>query len=566
MRTSFASAPVVAIASLGVLLILGPVIATVWIAFTLGIPGHGEYSLANFSRVALDPFGYRVIGNTLIFATGATAIALAIAAPLAWAVARTDIPFRRSIILLLGMILVVPGFLQAMGWALLLSPNIGIVNQYLMEWFSLDSAPFNIFSLGGMTFAEGLGLVPPAYFIISAVFSGMDGSLEEAASMSGAGKFRTFVRINLPLAVPALAAAAIYVFVLAFAVFEVPMVLGFPDRIFVFSTMLYLIVQLPQSGLPEYGAAAAYGCLVMFASLVMAHYYIRLIGNTRKYTTITGKGRRSKTLKLGKWRPLACILISAYFLLALGLPLIVLIYFSLLPYFQLPSMEALAAMNLQNYVDVYTRQGARPLINTGILVATVPIAVVIIATAISWVVVRSRLRARFIFDSIAFLPIAIPRIVLAVAILYLALSAREIVPIYATLAVLVLAQIIAFISFATRTLNGAILQIHPDLEDAGRLSGASLFTTLRKITAPLLGPALFAAWFWVLLLSFREVTIAVMLTSADSIVLPVQVWNLWNTVSPNQAAAAAVMLAVIALGLMLAMRRIAERVFASGGH
>ena len=121
-------------------------------------------------------------------------------------------------------------------------------------------------------------------------------------------------------------------------------------------------------------------------------------------------------------------------------------------------------------------------------------------------------------------------------------------------------------SFATRTLNGAILQIHPDLEDAGRLSGASLSRTLQKITAPLLAPALFSAWFWVLLLSFREVTIAVMLTSANSMVLPVQVWNLWNTVSPNQAAVAAMMLGVIALALMLFMRRFAERVFTSGGH
>lgn len=132
MKTSLASAPVIGIASFGVLLILGPVIATVWIGFTLGIPGHGEFSLANFSRVALDPFGYRVVGNTLIFATGATVIALVIAAPLAWAVARTDLPFRKSIILLLGMILIVPGFLQAMGWALMLSPNIGIVNHLLI--------------------------------------------------------------------------------------------------------------------------------------------------------------------------------------------------------------------------------------------------------------------------------------------------------------------------------------------------------------------------------------------------------------------------------------------------
>jgi iron(III) transport system permease protein len=565
VKTSRASVPVIGVALTGVLLILGPLLATLWVSFMLGIPGQGEYSLDNFRRVLFDPFGYRVILNTLIFAVGATGMALTVAAPLAWAVARTDLPFRKSISLMLGMILIVPGFLQAMGWALMLSPNIGIVNRLLMQLFDLEQAPLNIYSLSGMTFAEGLSLVPPAYFIISPVFIGMDGRLEEASFLSGASKARTFFRINLPLAAPALVAAAIYVFVLAFAVFEVPVVLGFPDRIFVFSTMLYLFVHFQQAGLPEYGVAAAYGSVVMLASLLMAAYYSRLISQGRRYATITGKGRSSRILALGRWRPLASTMICLYFLLALGLPVTVLVYYSLLPYFQLPSLAVLSSLSLQNYVNVYTRQGARPLINTAMLVTVVPVVVVVIASAISWIVVRSRMQARFIIDNIAFLPIAVPRIVLAVAILYLALLARNLLPIYGSIFVIALAHIIAFMSFATRTLNGAILQIHTDLEEAGRLSGASLSTVLRRITAPLLKPALFAAWFWVMLLSFREVTMAVMLTSADSVVLPVQIWNLWNTALPHQAAAAAVILALIALVLMLLMRRFIQRLFTPGG-
>lgn len=565
MKTSRALFPVAAVSIVGILLILGPLLATLWISFMIGIPGQGEYSLENFRRVIFDPFGYRILLNTLVFASGATAMALSIAAPLAWAVARTDLPLRNSISLLLGMILVVPGFLQAMGWALMLSPNIGIVNRLMMEMLGLDEAPLNIYSLGGMTFAEGLSLVPPAYFIIFPVFVGIDGTLEEASYLSGASKLRTFWRVNLPLAAPALVAAAIYVFVLAFAVFEVPVVLGFPDRIYVFSTMLYVFVHFQQAGLPEYGIAAAYGTVVMAASVLLAVYYARLIRHGRKYATITGKRRASKIVKLGGWRRCAGAMVSLYFLLALGLPIVVLIYYSLLPYFQLPSLEALSSMSLNNYVNLYTRQGARPFLNTAVLVTIVPLVVVVIAGAISWLVVRSRMRGRFVVDNIAFLPIAVPRIVLAVSILYLALLLRKIVPLYGTIFVIAIAHIVAFMSFATRTLNGAILQIHTDLEDAGRLSGASLSSVLRKVTAPLLKPALFAAWFWVLLLSFREVTMAVMLTSADTVVLPVQIWNLWNTAVPHQAAAGAVILALIALLLMVAMRRLVQRLFAPGG-
>lgn len=564
-KVSRALFPVVVVALSGVVLILLPLLATGWISFMVGVPGYGTYTLANYQQVLLDPFGYRVLLNTLLFAFGSTAMALILSAPLAWSVARTDLPFRHAIGFLLGMVLVIPGFLQAMGWALMLSPNIGILNRVLIELFGLEEAPFNIYSLTGMTFAQGLSLVPPAFFILSPVFLGMDSSFEEAAFLSGAGKLRTFFRVNLPLAAPALVAAAIYVFVLSFALFEVPAVLGFPDRIFVFSTMLYFFVHIQQGTLPEYGLAAAYGSVVMIVSVLMATYYASLVKQSRRFVTITGKGRRGKTLSLGKWRSLAFSVVSLYFVLALILPMLVLFYYSLLPFFKLPSLEAVSSFTFKNYVNVYTRQGALPLINTGILITLVPLIVVVIGTPISWLVVRSRLRGRFVIDNIAFLPLAVPRVVLCVSLLYIALMGRDLIPLYGSIFLIAVAHIIAFMSFATRTLNAAIIQIHTDLEDAGRVSGASIVRVLRRITAPLLKPALFGAWFWIMLLSFREVTMAVMLSSADSIVFPAQIWVLWNRALPHDAAAAAVMLAGIALILMLVTRRLIQRLSTPGG-
>jgi iron(III) transport system permease protein len=452
-----------------------------------------------------------------------------------------------------------------MGWAFMLSPNIGVLNRILIQMFDLEAAPLNIYSLQGMIFAEGLSLVSPAFFIMLPVFVGMDSSLEEAAYLSGAGKFRTFFRINLPLAAPAIVAAGIYVFVLAFAVFEVPVVLGLPDRIFVFSTMLYIFVHFQETGLPEYGLAAGYGSAVMIASLVLAVFYARLIKDSRKYATITGKGRRARILRLTVWQPVAVGLVLLYFVLALGLPLLMLVYYSLIPFFQMPSLALLSHLTLENYVNVYTRQGALPFLNTGILILVVPIMVLLFSTPISWLVVRSKLKSRFIIDEIAFLPIAVPRIVLAVSMLYLALLSRNFLPIYGTIALIALIHIVAFMSFATRTLNGAILQIHKDLEDAGRVSGASGLRVLRKVTVPLLKPALFASWFWVMLLSFREVTMAVMLSTADNLVLPVQIWNLWNRALYHEAAAAAVLFALIALFLMLSVRRWLQRLVTPGG-
>src|SRR3954465_11655361 len=126
MPVSTRLAPVLGLAVLGMLLVLVPLLATVWMSFLVGAPGRGAYTLQNYVAVFTDPFGYRVLLNTVLFALGSSAIAMVIAAPLAWTVARTDLPYSRAISLMMGMVLVIPGFIQGMGWAVLLSPSIGI--------------------------------------------------------------------------------------------------------------------------------------------------------------------------------------------------------------------------------------------------------------------------------------------------------------------------------------------------------------------------------------------------------------------------------------------------------
>jgi iron(III) transport system permease protein len=519
--------------------------------------------LENYATVVSDPFGYRVLVNTAVLAIGSTLIAILIGAPLTWAVARTDLPLKHFITLMMGVILIVPGFIQGIGWAVMLSPTIGLINLLWTQLLHFPGPLFNIYTLGGMTIVQGLDLVPPAFFMLLPAFMGMDATFEEAAYLSGASKTRTFVRINLPLALPAIIASTIYVLVLASTLFEVPVILGFPERIFVFSTLIYLLIT-PNAGLPSYGLAAAYGSVIMLLSLLMTTGYARVMQKGRRYATITGKGRRAKTWSLGKWRLLASAGAFSYLGLALGLPLLTLIYFSLLPFFQVPSLQAVEAMTLKNYFVLLDQSGMDPLINTGLLISLVPLGVVFLAIPISWIVVRSRIRGRFLIDNIAFLPFAVPRIVIAVAILYLGLLMRQFIPIYGTIVIIALAHIVMFMSFATRALNGAMIQIQPDLEEAGRTSGASLVRVIRRITVPLLKPAVFFAWFWVLLLSFREVTVAVMLSSSDNIVLPVLIFARWQAGRSHEAAAAAVVFVLLAGILLLTLRRRVQHVSSNG--
>lgn len=201
---------------------------------------------------------------------------------------------------------------------------------------------------------------------------------------------------------------------------------------------------------------------------------------------------------------------------------------------------------------------------TALLVVLVPLTVILLAIPVSWVIVRSRIPGRFIIDSLAFLPTAVPRVVLAVSILYLGLLIRPFVPLYGTVLFIAAAFIVMYLSFATRAINGAMAQIHRELEEAGRVSGASATRVILRVTVPLLKPALFFSWLWVLLLTFREVTMALMLNSPTNIVLPVLIWNRWNEGRLPEAGAATMLLTLVAVVLLLLGRRGLQRIALPG--
>jgi iron(III) transport system permease protein len=563
MRMSRALIPVLAAAIAATLYVLIPLLATFWIGFLDGLPGASQYTLGNYLEVLRDTFGHRALLNTVLLAVPTTFFTIILSLPLAWSVARTDLPFKQWIVLLMGLVLIIPGFIQGMGWSILLGPKIGMINRLVLNLIALEEPPFDIFTLKGMIFVQTLNLVPPAFFLLVPVLSAMDATLEEAAFLSGAGKFRVFARINLPLAMPAIAAAAIYVVVLAFSLFEIPAVLGFPHRIFVFSTMIYILTHTG-SGIPVYGLAAAYGTILMALSALLTFLYSRVLRQSHRFVTITGKGRRGAALPLGRWRSLTLGFIGLYFLLSLGLPLITLVWVSLIPFFQIPSLQAFSTLTLKNYVNLLDLVGLDPFLNTTLLVLFVPVTVILLAMPVSWVIVRSRVPGRFIIDGLAFLPSAVPRVVLAVSILYLGLLIRPVLPIYGTIGFIAAAFLVMYLSFATRAINGAITQIHRELEEAGRVSGASAVRVIFRVTVPLLRPALFFSWLWVLLLAFREVTMALMLNSPTNIVLPVLIWNRWNEGRLPEAAAATILLTLVAVVLLLLGRRGLQRIALPG--
>jgi iron(III) transport system permease protein len=545
-----------------IVLIGVPVVMVVLMSLRTGFPGEGgPLTLQNFVDVYADAGTYEVLVNTLLFALGSVAVALLFAVPLSWLLMRTDVPFKKTFYVLLTVGIIIPVFLRTIAWILLLSPRIGLLNRWLAEIFHLHGPPLSLYNITGMAFIQGVSFVPGAFFMLSAAYRAMDPTLEEAAYTSGVGKLTTFLRINIPITFPAIAAVMIYLFMTGIAVFEVPAIIGLPARILVLSALIYTATS-PPTGLPEYGMAGAYGGIMLVAGLALAYFYVRLVKEGKKYTVITGRGYRPREIALGRWKWAAVGFILVYLSIEVFMPFLVLLWTSLVPYLQLPSAAALKTVTLDNYLTIPDYAGARPFINTFILMIGVPTVAMFLSVLVSWAVVRTQVSFRGILDTVAFLPHAIPSILLAVGLAYLGLAYRDYFPLYGTIFIIMVAHVINWIAYGTRTTNSVMIQVHRELEEAAKVAGVPAPRVLWKIVLPLIAAGVLNSWIWIGMLSYREVTMALTLYTRKSVVISTVVWQFWGSGWIPQVSALGVVLILFAVivvgGVRLAFARVGE--------
>jgi len=519
-----------------------------------GFPGEGgPLTLVNFIRVYTDLSTYNVLLNTLLFATGTVVVTLIFTVPLVWLLMRTDLPFKRTTYVLLTLGILIPVFLRTIAWILLLSPRIGLVNQWASQIFGLDHPLVSLYNLPGMAFIQGVSFVPGAFFMLAAAYRTMDPALEEAAYTAGVSKLRTFFWINIPITLPAIAAVMVYLFMTAIAVFEVPAIIGLPARILVLSSLIYTSTN-PPTGLPEYGVAGAYGGVMLLVGLVLAYFYVHLVRQGKKYTVITGRGYRPREIALGRWKWPAMAFVMLYLSMEVFIPFLVLLWTSLLPYLQLPSAAALSSISLKNYRTIPDYTGALPFINTAILMVAVPFCAMLLSVLVSWVVIRSQVSFRGILDTVAFLPHAMPSILLAVGLGYLGLAYRNIFPFYGTIVIIIIAHTINWIAYGTRTTNSVMIQVHRELEEAGKVAGVSTPRVFLRIVLPLVAAGVFNSGIWISMLSYREVTMALTLYSRKNTVISTVVWQFWGSGWVPEVSALGVILVIFAVIVVGALR------------
>lgn len=532
-----------------------------WMTFVPGLPFDARLSLSNYREVFGSDHLWKVLLNTFWVGFGTTTVAVVFGVPLGWLLNRTDLPLRSLFITMLAVSVIMPGLVKAMGWIMLLSPQVGLINKLLMGLFNLNQAPFDINSVWGIAFVQGLLLTPSMFFLISGPMRSLDPALEEAAEVVGANRLKTLLRITSPVLWPAILGGVIYIFMTGIAIFEVAGLLGGLSENRVLATELFLAVQPFEGSLEiKYGMAGVYGLLIMAPSLAALFFYFQSIKQAHRYAVISGKGYRPKTFALGRLRVPALLYVFLYLALAVFLPFLVLVWASLLPSLRMPSMEALSLVSLRWYEEIHYVVGGMEVIkNTLWLVVTSSVLVLFFSFMVSWVVVRTKLRARRLLDTIAMLPHAIPGIGFAFALLIVGIMGARWspwLPFYNTVWIIIVGNILNRLSYATRITNAALLQIQQELEDAALVCGARKWVSMWRVMVPLVRPSLVFAGLWTALLVFQEVSMALLLGGPKNKVLATQLWILWRQGNLSEAAALSVVLIFIMGILILLLQRI----------
>jgi iron(III) transport system permease protein len=536
-------------------LVLYPVFFLFQAALDVGDPQvrpPTAYGLDNFSGIFAYP---QILLNTLTVSVAATVMALGFGFVMAWILTRTNVPGRHLFEQLMAVPYYLTPLLGALAWSLLGSPESGFINQV---WRALGGTGhlIDINTAYGIAWVMALFEGSVAFVMIAAVMKSMDPSLEEASQVMGASRLRTMLRITLPLVVPGVLGAAIFVFAEMLGSFAAALVLGLPNRYYVITTAIY---QMVQQYPPKIQIAAAMG-VSLFAVMFFMLFLYRRIVMAGSYVTITGKAFRPRVADVGPLRYVLLGVCLLYLLAAVGLPLATLLYASLQKI--AVAFPAPGNWTLENFHVAMTMNAVRSALSNSLLLAfaTATIGVVLMGL-LAWLIYRSRLPGSGLIEYVVMFPQAVPRLVFAFGLMWAWLVFP--VPIYGTLWLLLLAYLTVFMPLGVRTIAGVMLQIDKSLEECAQMCGASWGFRVRTVTIPLLLPGLIAAWLLLFIASIRELGASILLMGPHSKVITPSIVESWFGTSSELTAALALIQTLVVAIAMIVLVAVTRRV---GAH
>lgn len=507
-----------------------PLLMVVYGAFRTKPPGQGgTFSVEAFSRAFADADTYTTLAHSLVLAFGVALGATLIAAVLAWIVSRTDARTRRLVTPLMLVVLATPPIFFAISWSLLGTPRFGLVNQALGA-IGLPDTLLDVSGGTGVWFVLTLKVASLSYFMVIGPFLSMDPRLEEASLISGASRSRTFLFVNIPIMAPALLGAFIVNFIIGLVALDVPLIIGRPSGYQVFATQVFSMIY--DFTPPDYAGASALSLVIITVVVLLAMAKWRLL-DRRQFATQTGKAAVAKPWTMGRAVWLCEAFVVGYALLAVVLPVTQMFLGSLQPIFGMKGHYS-----LDNYRDLLADPTVIPVVRNTLLLAGVGgLIVVAVVFALGMVGRHGTRRVRRVLELATWLPWALHGIVLGLALVWAFLAIPFLRGLFGTVWILLIALVIAATPIASRTVDAALAQIAPELEESARVSGARSLRSSVGIVGRLVLPTCLAAWLVAAIQIAGNLEVPVLLSLPSNQTIAVLVYQLNSSGQTVQATA-----------------------------
>ncbi|HEY4170877.1 MAG TPA: iron ABC transporter permease [Reyranella sp.] len=534
---------------ISLVLVLAPLGFLLYASFRTGSVGDpaATFTLDNWLNAYGAPTVRGALWNTVLLSGSVAVVSIVVGFMLAWIVARTNAPGRERFAILLIVPLMISDLVKTLAWIALLAPNAGFINAAGKALFGVRTL-FNIYSFQGMALVLVLHYVSFAFVPIYAALKTIDGRLEEASYMLGAGPVRTAYQMTIRLIVPTLASTFLLIFIFVAENFPVPTVLGANSGYQTLASLIYTQMQVEPTNPPF---AAAIGTMLLWIALLGTFWQRRIADQGSRYVTVAGKGGQARITDLGGWKWLATALLGLYVAIAVVLPYLALLAASFMRYVTPRFTPQL--FTLDNYTRMARTDYLLTFRNSLLLAFIAGLVATVIYVFMAYVIRRTRGRVGAVLDYVALAPTVTPALVLAMGFVWTYIWVP--LPIYGTIWILVLAYLTRYYGYGVRQARAALVQISEELSEAARMSGASPLRAFRDVVLPALRPAVLSIWTMIFIFFFMELSMTILLYNPETRTLPVLLWESLGAGNFTAAFAIAVVVSTTIFVVIFVMNR-----------
>ena len=547
--SGFGVAQLILLISIAILVIFvaWPVLLILFNAFFV----EGKFNSLDFYNVLTEPETFQALKNSFVIACMTTVGSVIVGTFFAWLVTRTDLPYKTFMKSLFLVPFMLPSFIGALAWKMLLSPHSGYINKLWMDMFNTTEPLFNIYSYAGIALVEVMYLFPFVFIQVCGALERMDPTLEESARISGAGLLKKKKKITIPLVLPSIMSGALLIMLYSMAHFGTVAVLGIEQGIYNIPTLIYEKIHQSAGSFASIRTGTVLAT-VLIASAALIIWTQQKILSRGHYQIIGGKSFRPMELKLRGLRYPLLIFCLAYIGFTIVLPTVVIFLVGGVQTYGLSILDP-NNLSLDNYKYILfeydvTRDAIWNSVTLGLAAAFITMFA---GVMISYVIVKMKVRGKGILEFLGMLPFSVPGSVIALGVI-LAWSGAYGINIYNTVWIILVSYIARYMAFSLKANSAALEQVHDSLMEASRSCGASMWQSLKDIVIPLVRPGMISAFFLIFLPALRELTVSIMLYAPTTRTIGVAIYTLnEDGETVMSTALAGIALILIVLGQML---------------